>query len=131
MAGAFQGIRAGLSQQERSFRVTPKGARGLKPLPARMVVPSLIVGAIPAWVAVATAKPGIAAGLFFLAALQALTYLVAVFAAIWIHAWNNAHVHLDGGVSVVQRVRLIAGDTVLLTAAFALVTIGALTARLA
>ena len=110
--------------------MTPKGERGLKPLPARMVVPSLLVGAIPAWVAVMTARPGIAFGLFLLASLQALAYLGAVCTAIAIHAWNNSHVRLDPAPGPVARVRLVAGDTVLLTAAFALLTMGALVARL-
>lgn len=131
MVGAFQGVRAGLSAEERAFKVTPKGERGLKPLPARMVLPSLLVGALPAWVAVATAKPGIALGLFVLATMQALTYLVAVCSAIAIHAWQNASVELEERFGPVQRLRLVAGDTVLLTGGFALLTIGALAYRLA
>ncbi|MDP1858607.1 MAG: glycosyltransferase [Gemmatimonadaceae bacterium] len=130
MAGAFQGMRAGFSQQERSFKVTPKGERGLKPLPARMVLPSLLVGAIPAWAAIATGEPGIAVGLFILTSFQALTYLAAVVIAIAIHVWNNAQVTLDGPIGPVARMRLITGDTVLLTAVFALASITALGARL-
>ena len=131
MVGAVQGIRAGLSEQERAFKVTPKGERGLKPLPARMLLPSLLVGAIPAWVAIMTHNPGIAVGLFVLASMQALTYLVAVAIAVAIHARNNARVQLDVSPGPVERVRLLAGDTALLTAGFALLTIGALSLRLA
>jgi cellulose synthase/poly-beta-1,6-N-acetylglucosamine synthase-like glycosyltransferase len=130
MAGAFQGIRAGLSGVERSFKVTPKGERGLKPLPARMVVPSLLVGAIPAWAATVTARPGVATGLFLLASFQAITYLLAVTLAISIHGWNNAHVPLENASNGIARLRLVTGDTALLTAAFAIFTVVALSAHI-
>ncbi|MEY2399579.1 MAG: hypothetical protein QOJ00_2753, partial [Actinomycetota bacterium] len=132
LVGAFQGMRAGFTQQERSFKVTPKGERGLKPLPARLIVPALLLGAVPAWVETIRVRPGVATGLFILAGGQAIMYLAAVTAAIGFHLASNSKVQLDDPVGPVARVRALTGgsDALLVTAAVALTTLAALAVRL-
>jgi cellulose synthase/poly-beta-1,6-N-acetylglucosamine synthase-like glycosyltransferase len=90
MVGAFQGMWLGFRRRERAFKVTPKGVAGFKPLPASYVLPSILLGAIPAWVAVSTANWGRAPGLALLVCGQALGYLIAICVAGAIHVSRNA-----------------------------------------
>jgi cellulose synthase/poly-beta-1,6-N-acetylglucosamine synthase-like glycosyltransferase len=90
MVGAFQGMWIGLRRRERAFKITPKGEAGVKPLPLGFVIPSLALGAVPAWVSVTTMNWGRAPGLMLLASGQAITYLAVVLIAAGLHVSGNA-----------------------------------------
>jgi len=134
MVGAFQGMWIGFRRRERNFKVTPKGESGLKPLPLSFIGPTLILGAIPAWVALTTTSWGRAPGLMLLASGQALAYLAAVLLAAAVHASGNARavVSATGSALRWQGVLGVLSDrAVLLTLAVALPTVAALTLKFA
>lgn len=136
MLGAFQGMWVGLQGRERAFKVTPKGERGLKPLPLSFLIPSLALGAVPAWVALATIKPGPAIGLLMLAMSQALVYLVVVTVATGLHVGANANTVVGAGGHSAATLRRgltaeAGGQTVIFTLGIALPTLVALLVKFA
>jgi cellulose synthase/poly-beta-1,6-N-acetylglucosamine synthase-like glycosyltransferase len=131
--GAFQGMWLGLRQRERAFKVTPKGSNGFKPLPLSYVLPSVLLGAIPAWVAVYTGNWGRAPGLALLACGQALAYLIAICVAEAIHVSRNARAVASATDSTLQWEGLVGVVTdrgVLVSAAIVVPTLAALVVRL-
>lgn len=87
--GFLQGAYAGMRSEVVNFRVTPKSVPGARTLPLRYLVPTLLLGAVPAWVIVAVSDPGPAIGLMILAALQALIYLGAACLVVVLHLTAN------------------------------------------
>ena len=129
MVGAFQGMWLGLRQREKAFKVTPKGEAGVKPLPLSYVMPSLLLGAVPAWIAVSSANWGRAPGLALLASGQAITYLLAVLIAAAIHVEANARAIASATQSVLQwqgAVGLISDRAVFVSVAVTAPTVAAL-----
>jgi len=87
--GFLQGMIAGLRGRELSFKVTPKGRPGVKPLRLASLVPSLVLGVGPASVVILVRHPGPALGLELLAATQAVTYLSCAAAVVALHLASN------------------------------------------
>jgi len=87
--GFFEGAYAGLSSKVINFRVTPKSVPGAQALPARYLVPTLVLGTVPAWIVVLVGDPGPTVGLMVLAALQALIYLGCASLVVALHLAGN------------------------------------------
>ncbi|MEY2472444.1 MAG: hypothetical protein QOK28_1773 [Actinomycetota bacterium] len=133
MVGAFEGMWLGLCRREKSFKVTPKGNAGFKPLPSSYILPSLLLGAIPAWVAVSTANWGRAPGLALLACGQAVTYLIAICVAAAIHVRGNARAVATATAAPLQWEGLagvVTDRAIIVSAAVILPTLAALLFRL-
>jgi cellulose synthase/poly-beta-1,6-N-acetylglucosamine synthase-like glycosyltransferase len=127
MAGAFQGMWTGLRQRERAFKVTPKGEAGVKNLPLSYLLPSILLGAVPAWVAVSTLNWGRTPGLALLASGQAITYMVAVAIAAAFHVSGNARAVATATDSPLQWEGLVG----VLSDRVVLVSVGVVTPTLA
>jgi len=87
--------------QQITFKVTPKGAGGLEPLAARLILPYLTVSAVMAAAAVTGELTTRAAGYVFLCTVAAITYAVVTFAVCLLHAGEAARA---AGVSRRQAV---------------------------
>ena len=132
MVGAFQGMWLGFRKRERAFKVTPKGAAGFKPLPASYVLPSVLLGAIPAWVAVTSGNWGRAPGLALLACGQAIAYLIAICVAEGIHVSRNARavaVATDAPLQWEGLAGIVTDRAIVISAAIVLPTLAALLFR--
>lgn len=74
-----------------SFKVTPKSAEGLEPLPAKLVMPFATISAVSAAAAIAAEHAATAAaGYVFLSALAGVTYAVVAVAVPLLHAREGA-----------------------------------------
>ena len=96
--GFLQGMYAGLRSQVVNFKVTPKARGELKPLRPQLLVPSLVLGLVPAWTVILVSDPGAAVGFMILSTMQATTYLLVVAATVALHiASNRRRVAMAGG----------------------------------
>ena len=87
--GFLQGIYAGMRSDVINFRVTPKSVPGARALPPRYLLPTLLLGAVPAWIIVLVSDPGPAVGLMILAALQSTVYLAGACLVVVLHLTAN------------------------------------------
>jgi hypothetical protein len=72
-------------KKEFAFKVTPKGLKGARRLPSRVIAPYLLLAAVEAGAAILVRNPGPATGYYFLALLYSATYVVAAGAAVALH----------------------------------------------
>jgi cellulose synthase/poly-beta-1,6-N-acetylglucosamine synthase-like glycosyltransferase len=134
MVGAFQGMWVGFRRQDRTFKVTPKGEKGTKPLPLAFVLPSLLLGVFPALVTVTMMNWGRAPGLVLLASGQAFIYLGAVLVGVAFHVASNARAVATATAAPLTWQGLVGvttSRTVMVTLAVALPTIAALLLKFA
>ncbi|HVV76472.1 MAG TPA: glycosyltransferase family 2 protein [Mycobacteriales bacterium] len=88
--GFFQGMWAGRQTAPKPFRVTPKGLTSARPLALKMLLPLLVLAAVPAVVIAVAPHPQRALGLTIVLMLQAVTYLAATATVIVRHVVANA-----------------------------------------
>jgi cellulose synthase (UDP-forming) len=78
-----------LLKKELSFKVTPKGAPGIKPLPNKVLFPYTLIVVITATMAIAVSNAGSASGYYYFALVNSLLYFVVLCAIILLHFWEN------------------------------------------
>ncbi len=89
LVGFTEGVYAGLRSKVVRFGVTPKSVPGVRALPVRYLVPTLMLGVVPAWVVVAVRDPGPAVGLMVIATLQASVYIGSACLVVALHLLGN------------------------------------------
>ncbi|MEO7555497.1 MAG: glycosyltransferase family 2 protein [Acidimicrobiales bacterium] len=104
LMGFLQGVYSGLRSSVVAFKVTPKALKGPQPLAARYVIPTLVLGAVPAWVVVVVRDSGPATGLLLLLTFQALAYFSCASLAVVTHLTANRRrsAPLPGGSGAVS-----------------------------
>jgi cellulose synthase (UDP-forming) len=75
--------------REFTFRVTPKGVTGLRPLPVRILVPYLVIVLVESGVTLLVDHPGAAVGYAYLALVAALSYMVVIVAVVGLQFREN------------------------------------------
>ena len=78
-----------LFKKEFTFRVTPKGWKGPKPLPFITVLPYIIIMLVEAGTAILVSDPQKAGGYYYFCITYSLTYMVVLAAIIVLHVKEN------------------------------------------
>ena len=78
-----------VTKKEFAFKVTPKGVVGARPLPAKVLLPYLVIAAIEAGTALLVPDAGRATGYYYLAITCAIAYTVATLTVIGLHVYEN------------------------------------------
>ncbi|HLI50592.1 MAG TPA: glycosyltransferase, partial [Thermomicrobiaceae bacterium] len=74
-----------------NFRVTPKGANSLKPLPLSVLVPYVLSAGVAAATALVCRNPGHATGYYLFGLMTAVIYLLVLVVVPILHAAENWH----------------------------------------
>jgi beta-mannanase len=119
LIGCLHAIAGRLAGREFQFKVTPKGGSGARPLPLKVVVPYLVIGAVCAAPALLRLDAGAAHGYYTLALINVALYLTAAVAIIVLHVLDHP------GEVRPQVARLVAGK-LSATLAAVLVLVGAM-----
>lgn len=106
--GFVYGMWLGIRRRAPGFAVTPKGQSARSGLQPRHLVPTLVLGVVPAAAVVLVRHPGSALGLQIISAMQAMIYLTVVLAVIILDLRNQRPgptSAIDGVASTVARWR--------------------------
>jgi cellulose synthase/poly-beta-1,6-N-acetylglucosamine synthase-like glycosyltransferase len=76
-------------KKEFTFRVTPKGYKGPKPLPFITVLPYIIIMLVEAGTAILVSNPEKAGGYYYFCIAYSLTYMVVLLSIISLHVKEN------------------------------------------
>jgi cellulose synthase (UDP-forming) len=76
-------------KKEFTFRVTPKGYKGPKPLPFITVLPYIIIMLVEAGTAILVSNPEKAGGYYYFCIAYSLTYMVVLLSIIFLHVKEN------------------------------------------
>ena len=76
-------------KKEFTFRVTPKGWKGAKPLPFVAILPYIIIMLVEAGTAILVNNPVKASGYYYFCVVYSLTYMVVLVAIIVLHVKEN------------------------------------------
>ncbi len=76
-------------KQEFAFKVTPKGAAGVRPLPLAALAPTLLIAGTEIGAALLVGHSSQTVGAYALTLLYGATYLVAIVAAVALHRHEN------------------------------------------
>lgn len=87
--GFFQGMWAGLGDRRSEFRVTPKGERGVRPLSTGLLVPLMLLIAVPTSVVAFVPRPGFGIGLYVVLVIQSLLYCTVALSIVVLHIDTN------------------------------------------
>ncbi|MGH2874592.1 MAG: glycosyltransferase family 2 protein [Solirubrobacteraceae bacterium] len=85
LLGCAHAVAGRIARREFSFKVTPKGAAGIKPLPARVVLPYLVIAGVSALPALSGLHAGAAHGYYLLATINAVLYAITAVAVVALH----------------------------------------------
>jgi hypothetical protein len=85
----FQAAIGVVLNKEFTFRVTPKGWKGPKPLPFITVLPYILIMLVEAGTAILIDNPGTAVGYYYFCILYSLTYMVVLATIIVLHVKEN------------------------------------------
>jgi cellulose synthase (UDP-forming) len=89
LLGCVHAIAGRIARREFSFKVTPKGLVGPRPLPVRVVIPYLLIAAISAMPAILRLNAGRAHGYYTLALINVGVYLTAALAVVALHIHDH------------------------------------------
>ncbi len=78
-----------LFKKEFTFRVTPKGWKGPKPLPFITVLPYIVIMLVEAGTAILVSNPAKAGGYYYFCIAYSLTYMVVLVTIIVLHVKEN------------------------------------------
>lgn len=88
--GCLHAVLGRITGRQFSFKVTPKGAIGERPLPVGVIVPYLAIAIASGVCAMTVKDAGDAAGYYFLALLNSLIYLVVAVSIVVLHYHEQA-----------------------------------------
>jgi cellulose synthase (UDP-forming) len=89
VVGIAHALLGRITGKQFTFRVTPKGASGPRPLPNRVLLPYGVIVAVEAGVTMFAAHPGAAIGYAYLALLAAASYVVVLAVLIALQLGEN------------------------------------------
>lgn len=89
LAGVSNAVIAWALRKELSFKVTPKGINGTKPLPLSVLLPYLVLGIGSAAAVIFINEVNYAPGYYFLTLINASFYVAVSVAIIWAHRREN------------------------------------------
>ena len=114
LIGCLHAVAGRIAGREFEFKVTPKGGGGARPLPLRVILPYLIIGAISATPAILHLNAGPAHGYYTLTLINVALYLLAAVAIIVLHV-------VDHPVDIRPQVRRLVAAKLVASGAAALV----------
>lgn len=123
--GVCAGILYRLRPRPLTFKVTPKGASGLEPLPARIMAPYFVLVTASAAAALVGERSQNVPGYVFLSILSALTYGIVLALVPLLHARESA---AAAGVSFGRALRVTAAGPLVLASIALLLTAAAILA---
>jgi cellulose synthase/poly-beta-1,6-N-acetylglucosamine synthase-like glycosyltransferase len=100
--GIWSAIIYSINPKPDTFRVTPKGAGKLEPLPIKVMAPYLFITLLCSAAAIIGEYTNNAAGYVFLSIIVALTYSIVCFVVPRLHAWEMT---LRVGISPLRALR--------------------------
>jgi cellulose synthase (UDP-forming) len=121
LLGCLHAVAGKLARREFTFKVTPKGRTGLAPLPARIVLPYLLLALASATPWLLGLNAGPARGYYTLALINVVLYLTAAVAIVALH------IHEQPRILRLAALRHCAGK-IAATAATAVVVVAAIAA---
>lgn len=121
--GVTQATIGWLLGKDFAFKVTPKGVTGVKPLPTTWLVPSFLMVLLQAGTAILISDAGEARGYYYFALLNALTYTVAIVAALALHVHENREALRGAWRTYMRRTALVNTAASLAVALLALTSV--------